>query len=895
MLNRSGQAERNIGSMGSVPKLPSFDEKMDDLDAYLYRFEGYATMQGWPKERWASNLSALLKGNALQVFHRMSLDDSGDYELLKIALLNRYRLTDADFRNKFRQAKPQDGESLSQFGIRITGYLDRWIELSETSLSYEGIRDLLIREQTLGVGSAELRVFIEERTPGSFKEMCNIAEQYLKAHGKSFRHWWMSDKHRSEGHETKGLNSENKNRFSNGTSKFHGRSGQARVNGQSNPTAGRACWICSSVKHYARECPQNKPDRPMQSSKSKVGGNATVLACEEALLFKGGLKLTTKQDGDLRYFEDKGGKKYQVKEIVALASEQNKGMITALGRVSGRPDIIEVLRDSGCSTMVIREDLCDPRDFTGETRGCVMMDGRVIEVPVVKKKVDTPYYIGEVEGVAMKAPIYDLVIGNVHGARGQEYPDTSWEIPTGEEITEHEMSVESQDVGPAITSHEKTGGVVTILQSNNKPLRPMEVAKTKIVNLTSTEFKKLQETDKSLDKLRKKIESDSVESTCKLAHDELRKAQGNQHKWFNKKAKAKHLKEGDQVLLLLPTKLNKLEMQWQGPFDIIKKVRENDYVINLDGQHKMFHANMLRKYLVRKTIDNGMVILCGCRHLEIATGGMAENDSLEETDTCEERSDDIKYCPLRATQTWKDVKISTDLNEDQQREVRQLLEEYSDVLTDIPGKTNLAECNIELTDDIPFRVKAYPVPYALKKEMDKEVSKMMKADIIESSVSEYASSPVVVRKPDGSVRYCIDFRKLNAKTVFDAEPVPNQEVILNRMGGDNFISRLDLTKGFWQVPIKEEDRKYTAFSTDQGLMQFKYMPFGLVNALAIFCRMVKKLLYDVNYVDAYVDDIVPHTATWDDHMHTLREVLQKLRQHGLTAKTFEMRDRTRKT
>ena len=373
-----------------------------------------------------------------------------------------------------------------------------------------------------------------------------------------------------------------------------------------------------------------------------------------------------------------------------------------------------------------------------------------------------------------------------------------------------------------------------------------------------------------------------LESTCK--HDELRKAQGNQHKWFNKKAKAKHLKEGDQVLKLLPTKLNKLEMQWQGPFDIIKKVRENDYVINMDGQHKMFHANMLRKYLVRKTIDNGMVILCGCRHLEIATGGMAENDSLEETDTCEERSDDIKYCPLRATQTWKDVKISTDLNEDQQREVRQLLEEYSDVLTDIPGKTNLAECNIELTDDIPFRVKAYPVPYALKKEMDKEVSEMMKADIIESSVSEYASSPVVVRKPDGSVRYCIDFRKLNAKTVFDAEPVPNQEVILNRMGGDNFISRLDLTKGFWQVPIKVEDRKYTAFSTDQGLMQFKYMPFGLVNALAIFCRMVWKLLYDVNYVDAYVDDIVPHTATWDDHMRTLRQVMQKLRQHGLTAK-----------
>ena len=69
--------------------------------------------------------------------------------------------------------------------------------------------------------------------------------------------------------------------------------------------------------------------------------------------------------------------------------------------------------------MVIRENLCDPRDFTGETRGCVMMAGRVVDVPVVKKRVDTPYNTGEAEGVAMKALIYDLVLGHVHGARGQ--------------------------------------------------------------------------------------------------------------------------------------------------------------------------------------------------------------------------------------------------------------------------------------------------------------------------------------------------------------------------------------------------------------------------------------------------------------------------------------------
>ena len=79
--------------------------------------------------------------------------------------------------------------------------------------------------------------------------------------------------------------------------------------------------------------------------------------------------------------------------------------------------------------MVIRKDLCDENDFTGEVRGCVMMDGRVVEVPVVTKTVNTPYYVGKVEGVAMNFPIYDLVIGNLPGARSQEDPDPSWEPP----------------------------------------------------------------------------------------------------------------------------------------------------------------------------------------------------------------------------------------------------------------------------------------------------------------------------------------------------------------------------------------------------------------------------------------------------------------------------------
>ena len=147
----------------------------------------------------------------------------------------------------------------------------------------------------------------------------------------------------------------------------------------------------------------------------------------------------------------------------------------------------------------------------------------------------------------------------------------------------------------------------------------------------------------------------------------------------------------------------------------------------------------------------------------------------------------------------------------------------------------------------------------LQQEANEEVRKMLRLGIIEPSTSQYASPTVMVRKPDGSLRYCIDFRRLNSRTVFDAEPIPNPELVLSRLGKAKYISKMDLTKGFWQIPIREEDRHLTAFQTDLGLMQFRGMPFGLMNALARFCRMARKLLANIEEADSYVDDIFLHT------------------------------------
>ena len=96
---------------------------------------------------------------------------------------------------------------------------------------------------------------------------------------------------------------------------------------------------------------------------------------------------------------------------------------------------------------------------------------------------------------------------------------------------------------------------------------------------------------------------------------------------------------------------------------------------------------------------------------------------------------------------------------------------------------------------------------------------------------------------------------------------------MSKLATARYITKIDLSKGFWQIPVKKEDRHLTAFQTEQGLMQYKVMPFGLVNALAIFCRMARMLLKGLEHVDSYVDDIVMATDDWGTHLKTLRAVL----------------------
>lgn len=154
----------------------------------------------------------------------------------------------------------------------------------------------------------------------------------------------------------------------------------------------------------------------------------------------------------------------------------------------------------------------------------------------------------------------------------------------------------------------------------------------------------------------------------------------------------------------------------------------------------------------------------------------------------------LNLLPIKATQSYKDARVNKLLNVDETELVLAILHDFKDVLTDLPGRTDI----IHHEDTVREAVR-------------KEIQGMIDMDIIEPSESPYASSIVVAKKSDGSNRICIDYRNLNKVTIFDAEPIPDLEEIKTKISQSRFFSKIDLCKGYWQIPMRPTDRDLTSF------------------------------------------------------------------------------------
>ena len=229
--------------------------------------------------------------------------------------------------------------------------------------------------------------------------------------------------------------------------------------------------------------------------------------------------------------------------------------------------------------------------------------------------------------------------------------------------------------------------------------------------------------------------------------------------------------------------------------------------------------------------------------------------------------------------------------EEAKSRVRDLVGQYQHAFSasnvDI-GRSKIVEHRIPLKETHPTNERYRRIPPSQYEEVRKHLQEMRDADVIRESFSPYASPVVLVRKKDGSLRFCIDFRKLNNQTIRDSYALPRVDETLQMMGGAKWFSSLDLKAGYWQIEIAEEDKHKTAFVLPPpfGLWECNRMPFGLCNAPSTFQRAMEKCLGELNHTCCvvYLDDIIVFGRTLDEHIERLGKVIDRLAAYGFKLK-----------
>lgn len=223
-----------------------------------------------------------------------------------------------------------------------------------------------------------------------------------------------------------------------------------------------------------------------------------------------------------------------------------------------------------------------------------------------------------------------------------------------------------------------------------------------------------------------------------------------------------------------------------------------------------------------------------------------------------------------------------------------LVRDYADVFSrsdfDL-GHSDILPHRIDTGDSRPFKQQLRRHPIAHLDVIDDQVEQMLQAGVIEPSSSPWSSNVVLAKKSDGSLRFCVDYRRLNDLTYKDSFPLPRIDTCLDALGGSMYFSTMDLRSGFWQVAIDPRDADKTAFVTRKGQFRFKVLSFGLANSPSIFQRLMTMVLaglhWDICLV--YIDDIIVMGKSFEEHKQNVAEVLQRLRLAGLKLKPTKCR------
>nr|KAG5696950.1 hypothetical protein BaRGS_015914 [Batillaria attramentaria] len=229
-----------------------------------------------------------------------------------------------------------------------------------------------------------------------------------------------------------------------------------------------------------------------------------------------------------------------------------------------------------------------------------------------------------------------------------------------------------------------------------------------------------------------------------------------------------------------------------------------------------------------------------------------------------------------------------DGDDEDRQQLQQLLDRYAHVFAqdDTLGYTDIVQHRIPTTDNVPVSQPYRSIPPTQLQEVKEHLQGLLQSGAIVPSHSPYAAPVVLVRKKDGSLRLCVDYRRLNMKTVRDAYPLPRIQESFDSLVGAQYFSTLDLASGYHQIAMAPDDQHKTAFTTPFGLFEYTRMPFGLTSAPATFQRLMQATMSDFlfQFLLVYLDDLLIFSRTFKEHLQHLERLLQRIAETGLKLK-----------
>ena len=228
---------------------------------------------------------------------------------------------------------------------------------------------------------------------------------------------------------------------------------------------------------------------------------------------------------------------------------------------------------------------------------------------------------------------------------------------------------------------------------------------------------------------------------------------------------------------------------------------------------------------------------------------------------------ELWYNKLEVIRVFQRERKDQGISEGQAEHLIEIYNRYKHIFSNTPGKVKDYQCEIKFKEPVDFHRKSYPIAYSLKDEVRAEINRMMEDDIIEYSQSPYTSPIVAIPKKNGKVRICLDAREINKRIINDRTSPGEIEEILKKFHGTKYISTWDTVCGYWQMELHHHSRQYMVFIFNRRNYQFKRLPFGLINSVAVFVKCMDQVLGQetLQFTTVYMDDLLIISSNWNEH------------------------------